>query len=60
MKAEKLVVHWRGIGQETDFFHACMLSCLNRVQLFVTPWTVVHWAPLSMEFSRQEYLNGLP
>ena len=34
-----------------------MLSC---VQLFVTPWTVAHKAPLSMEFSRQEYGSGLP
>ena len=25
-----------------------------------TPWTVAHQAPLSMEFSRQEYCNGLP
>ena len=25
-----------------------------------TPWTVAHQAPLSMEFSRQEYLSGLP
>ena len=25
-----------------------------------TPWTVVHQAPLSMGFSRQEYWNGLP
>ena len=33
---------------------------LNRVQLFVTPWTVAHQAPLSMEFSRQEYWSGLP
>ena len=24
------------------------------------PWTVVHQAPLSMEFSRQEYWSGLP
>ena len=35
----------------------CMLSC---VQLFVTPWTVAHQAPLSMEFSQQEYWSGLP
>ena len=28
--------------------------------LFVTPWTVAHQAPLSMEFSRQEYWSGLP
>ena len=26
----------------------------------VTPWTVAHQAPLSMEFSRQEYWSGLP
>ena len=33
---------------------------LSRVQLFETPWTVAHPAPLSMEFSRQEYWSGLP
>ena len=27
---------------------------------FATPWTVVHQAPLSMGFSRQEYWSGLP
>ena len=27
----------------------------HHVQLFVTPWTVAHQAPLSMEFFRQEY-----
>ena len=26
--------------------------------LFVTPWTVAHQAPLSMEFPRQEYWTG--
>ena len=26
----------------------------------MTPWTVVHQAPLSMEFSRQEYWSGFP
>ena len=26
----------------------------------VTPWSVAHQAPLSMEFSRQEYRSGLP
>ena len=29
-------------------------------QLFATPWTVAYKAPLSMEFSRQEYWSGLP
>ena len=28
------------------------------VQLFATPWTVARQAPLSMEFSRQEYWHG--
>ena len=27
---------------------------------FATPWTVVCQAPLSMEFSSQEYWRGLP
>ena len=26
----------------------------------MTPWTVAHWAPLSMGFPRQEYWSGLP
>ena len=33
---------------------------LSRVQLFVTPCTVPHQAPLSMGFSRKEYWSGLP
>ena len=33
---------------------------LSRVQLSVIPWTVAHQAPLSMEFSRQEYWSRLP
>ena len=33
---------------------------LSPVQLFVTPWTGAHQAPLSMKFSRQEYWSGLP
>ena len=37
-----------------------LLSCFSRVQFFVTPWTVAYSAPLSMEFSRQEYWSGLP
>ena len=37
-----------------------MLSCFSRVRLFVTQWTVAHQAPLSMEYSRQEYWSGLP
>ena len=32
----------------------------SHTQLFVTPWTAAHQAPLSTEFSRQEYWSGLP
>ena len=31
---------------------------LSRVQLFATPWTVAHQAPLSMGFPRQENWSG--
>ena len=27
---------------------------------FATPWTIAHQAPLSMEFSKQEYYSGFP
>ena len=36
----------------------CMLSRFSHAQLFATPWTVAHQAPLSMGFSRQEYWSG--
>ena len=32
----------------------------DHVQLFATPWTVAHQAPLYMGFSRQDYWRGLP
>ena len=37
-----------------------MLSCFSCVPLFVTLWTVACHAPLSMEFSRQEYWLPFP
>ena len=40
--------------------NVCVCQSLNIVQLFVTPWTVAHQAPLSMEFSSQEYQSGWP
>ena len=47
-------------GHERDwmwFLWVCSVSC---VRLFVITWTVACQAPLSMEFSRQEYWSGLP
>ena len=31
---------------------------LSHIRFFVTPWTVALSAPLSMEFSRRDYLRG--
>ena len=33
---------------------------LNRAQLFAPLWTADCWAPLSVEFSRQDYLSWMP
>ena len=33
---------------------------LSHIWLLATPWTAAFQAPPSMEFSRQEYWNGLP
>ena len=42
-------------------FKAKLEKCvLSYVQLFATLWTVARQAPLSMQFSRQEYWSGLP
>ena len=38
-----------------DLLEHLHLQLLSLVQLFATQWTVAHQAPLSMEFSRQEY-----
>ena len=38
----------------------CVLSSFSCIQLLVILRTIVHQAPLSMGFSRQEYRNGLP
>ena len=36
------------------------VQSLSHVQLFAALWTVACQAPLSMEFSKQEYWSGLP
>ena len=37
-----------------------MCMCAQLCLTFCDPWTIAHKAPLSTEFSRQEYLSGLP
>ena len=44
----------------TELVVFCVLSHSVVFNSFVTPWTVACQAPLSMEFSRQEYWSGLP
>ena len=36
----------------------CGAFMLSRVQILISPWTIVHQAPLYMESSRQEYWSG--
>ena len=48
--------HKRGGKWRKSNFVVLSLTC---VRIFVIPWTVAHQAPLSMEFSRQEYWSGL-
>ena len=52
------VVYTFTLGQ-WFFFPVWKCQSLSHVQLFATPWTVAHQAPLSTKFSRQEYWSGL-
>ena len=49
----------RALHMYLFIYYVYVLSCFSRVQLFATPWTVAHQAPLPMGFSRQEYWSGL-
>ena len=50
------------------FFLVLPVYCCQHISLHpdarmvnhVTPWTAAHQAPLSMDFSRQEYWSGSP
>ena len=45
---------------EEKHVHKSLERKISVVPDFMTPWTVAHQAPLSMEFSRQEYWSELP
>ena len=51
---------WIDNNGNNNIVPASVLSHFSHVQLFVTPWTVAHQAPLSLGFSRQDYWSGLP
>ena len=40
--------------------HFCLVLSHSVVFDSAAPWTIAHQAPLTMEFSRQEYSSGLP
>ena len=55
-------INWRQEDTKNHkaHFYMCVVAMLA-AQLhptLLTPWTVAHQAPLSMEFSRQEQWNG--
>ena len=69
MATHSSVLAWRvpGTGEpglwgrtESDTTEVTWQAVFSHVQLFATPWTVVHQAPLSMRLSRQAYWSGLP
>ena len=66
LRLEKASLQWCGspsrvcVTSEFICITSHVQSMLSRVQFFATPWTVACRAPLSMEFSRQEYWSELP
>ena len=51
---EKTLTPWK------ESYDQPVVKLFSRVRIFVIPWTVAHQAPLSVEFSRQEYWTRLP
>ena len=54
----RLRASWQTPG--SSWLELGVLSHFSHVRLFPTPWTAARQAPLSMEFSRQEYWSRLP
>ena len=53
-------VEWAAISFSSAWKWKVKVKSLSRVRLLPTPWITAYQAPLSMEFSRQEYWSGLP
>ena len=51
---------WVAISFSNAWKWKVKLKSLSHVWLFATSWIEAYQAPLSMEFSRQEYWSGLP
>ena len=52
------ILEWVAISFSNAWKWKVKVKSLSRVQLFTTPWTAAHQAPLSMGFPRQEYWSG--
>ena len=53
-------LEWVAISFSNAWKGKVKVKSLSCIWLLMTPWTVVHQAPLSMGFSRQEYWSGVP
>ena len=53
-------LEWVAISFSNAWKQKLKVKLLSRVRLCASPWTAAYQAPLSMEFSRQEYWSGLP
>ena len=47
-------------SRSSEFLGYCGSLVTKSCPTLVTPWTIAHQAPLSKQFSRQEYWNGFP
>ena len=53
-------LEWVAISFSNAWKWKVKVKSLSCIRLFVTPWTAVYQAPLSMGFSRQESWSGVP
>ena len=53
-------LEWVAISFSNAWKWKVKVKSFSHVRLYATPWTVAHQAPLSMEFSREEYWSGVP
>ena len=49
-----------GLAGKSCREYKCHVHACSALSNSATPWTIAHQAPLSMEFSRQEYWSALP
>ena len=54
------ILEWAAISFSNAWKWKVKVKTLSPVQIFATPWTAAHQAPLPMGFSRQKYWSGVP